>query len=92
MPRHVVPGIATLASLVGWGATGEPNGMNSGTLPEPLKLRTKSSTPLFCRFLPMQSVFDRDLLIQLLVGHTPLHKNLLTSSRLGVWPVSQPLR
>ena len=32
----------------------------------------------------MQSVFDRDLL---LVGHTPLHKNLLTSSRLGVWPV-----
>ena len=50
------------------------------------------STPLFCRFLPMQSVFDRDLLIQLLIGHTPLHKNLLMSSRLGVWPVSQPLR
>ena len=38
----------------------------------------------------MQNVFDRDLLIQLLVGHTPLHKNLLTSSILGVWPVSQP--
>ena len=38
---------------------------------------------LFCRFLRMQSVFDRDLLIQLLVGHTPLHKNLLTSSSWG---------
>ena len=37
---------------------------------------TQLVCPLLCfvDFLPMQSVFDRDLLIQLLVGHTPLHK------------------
>ena len=52
---------------------------------------TQIVCPLLC-FGPCRACFDRDLLIQLLVGHTPLHKSLLMSSRLGVWPVSQPLR
>ena len=55
---------------------------------------TQIVCPLLCfvDFCPCRECFDRDLLIQLLVGHTPLHRNILTSSRLGVWPVSQPLR
>ena len=45
-------------------------------------------SPLLCfvDFCPCRAcLIAGDLLIQLLVGHTPL-----TSSRLGVWPVSQP--
>ena len=51
---------------------------------------TQIVSPLLCfvDFCPCRAhLIARDLLIQLLVGHTPL-----TSSRLGVWPVSQPPR
>ena len=51
---------------------------------QPATVSPKDSNLYKKTFPRMQSVFARDLLIQLLVGHIPLHKNLLTSSRLGV--------